>query len=93
MVALAGELGQQAGVLGVALDKAVASVIVEAPPDRSVLAEVVDADDLVSGLKKVGDEVAADEAGRAGDEDFQRRMGPVMPQMSTTSRPSSSNAR
>jgi hypothetical protein len=47
----------------------------------------------VAGLQQLRDQVPADEAGRAGDEDFQSLMGPVIPQMSTTSRPSSSRPR
>jgi hypothetical protein len=67
LVAVGGELGQQLRVLGVALDKSVARVSVEAALDRSVLAEVVDADDLVAGPQEVGYEVSADEPGCAGD--------------------------
>ena len=36
----------------------------------AVLGEVVEADDLVAGLQQLFDQIAADEAGRAGDEDF-----------------------
>ena len=91
LVAVRGELGQKLRVLGVALDEVVARVAIEAALDRPVLAEVVDADNFMPRLQQVGDEVAADEAGGAGDKDLQSRMGPVMPQMSTTSRPSSSS--
>src|SRR6202022_1534520 len=37
-------------------------------------------------LRRLGEEVSADEAGGAGDENLQSRIGPVMPQTSTTSR-------
>ena len=93
MVGVGGKLGQKFGVLGVAFHEPVARVAVIAAPHGPVLAVVVDAYDLVPGLEQLGDEVPADEAGRSRDENFQRRMGPVMPQMSTTSRPSSSSWR
>src|SRR6266550_677570 len=91
MVAVHRELGQEPGVLGVAVDQAVARIVVKRPRDRAVLAEVVDADHLVPGVEKLGDQVPANKTSCAGDEDLQRRMGPVTPQMSTTSRPSSSS--
>jgi hypothetical protein len=91
MVAVGRQVDHQLRVFGVALDKAIAGMAVEAAADRSVLAEVVDADDLMTGLQQLGNEIAADEAGGAGDEDLQSLMGPVMPQMSTTSRPLSSS--
>ena len=91
LVALGRELGQQLRVFGVALDQPVAGVVVEAARDRAVLAEVVDADDLVAGQQQVGDKIAADEAGSAGDQYFQSLIGPVMPQMSTTSWPARSS--
>ncbi len=87
LIAVRGQLGQQLRVFRVALDELVAGVVVEAALDRAVFAEVVNADDLVPGLQEVGDEISADEPGGAGDEDLQSRIGPVMPQMSTTSRP------
>ena len=37
--------------------------------EPAVLAEVVEADDLVAGLEQLRDEVAGDEPGGAGDED------------------------
>ena len=92
LVAVRGELGQKFGVLGVSLDEVVARVAVEAALDRPVLAEVVDADNFVPRLQQVGNEIAANETRGSGDKDLQSRMGPVMPQMSTTSRPSSSSA-
>jgi hypothetical protein len=67
LVAVARELGQQGRVLGVALDETVARVVVEAALERPVLAVVVDADDLVAGVQQVGNQVAGDEACRAGD--------------------------
>jgi hypothetical protein len=91
VVAVGGQLDHELGILGVAFDEAIARMAVEAAADRSVLAEVVDADDLVAGLQQLADEVAADKPGGAGDEDLQSRIGPVMPQMSTTSRPLSSS--
>ena len=56
----------------------------------AVLAEVVEPDDLVAGLEQLGDEVAVDEPGRAGDEDPHSRAGcpsPRAPHTSTTSLP------
>src|SRR5215467_6055635 len=88
-----GKVGQEGGVLGVAFDQPVVRMAVVRAPHRPVLAEVVDAYDLVAGLEQLGDEVAADESARAGDENLQSRMGPVIPQMSTTSRPFSSSWR
>ena len=69
LVAVRGELAQQRRVLGVALDEAVARVVVVALGEPPVLAEVVEADDLVAGLEQFRDEVAVDEAGGAGDQD------------------------
>ena len=70
LVAVARELGHQRDVLGVALDEAVAGMVVVGAPHRAVLAEVVDAHHLVTGGEQLGDQVAADEAGRAGDQDL-----------------------
>jgi hypothetical protein len=93
VVAVHGQLGEQLGVLGVTLDEPVAGVVVVTAPDGSVFAEVVDADDFVPGLQQLRDQVATDEPGRPGDEDLQSLIGPVMPQMSTTSRSLRSSSR
>jgi hypothetical protein len=93
VVALGGQLDHQLGILRVALDQPVARMRVVAAPHGPVFAEVVQADDLVPGLEQVGDEVAADEPAGAGDQELQSLMGPVIPQMSTTSRLSSSRRR
>src|ERR1700674_1541421 len=85
-VSVARELGQQRRVLGVALYETVARVVVKAALERPVLAVVVDTDDLVAGVQQVGDEIPRNETRGTGDEDFQSRIGPVMPQMSTSSR-------
>ena len=88
LVAVRRELGQERDVLGVALDEPVARMAVVGLREAAVLAEVVDADDLVARLEQLRHEVAADEPGRAGDEDLHRRIpSPRAPQMSTTSRP------
>src|SRR5205085_10178204 len=93
VVGVGGKLGQQVGVLGVAFHEPVARVVVVAAPHGPVLAVIVEADDLVPGLEQLGDEVTADEARCSGDEDLQSLIGPVMPQMSMISRPSSSSWR
>jgi hypothetical protein len=67
LVAVHGKLGQELSVFGVALDQAVARVSVEAALERSVLAVVVDADDLVTGAEQLGNEITADESGGSGD--------------------------
>ena len=69
LVAVRGELVHERGVLGVALDEPVARVIVVGLGQAAVLAEVVEPDDFVAGLEQLGDEVAVDEPGGAGDED------------------------
>jgi hypothetical protein len=91
LVAVARELGEELRVFGVALDETVARVVVEAALERTVLGVVVDADDLVAGVEQVGDEIPGNKPGSAGDENSQSRMGPVIPQMSTTSRPARSS--
>src|SRR4028118_2162117 len=53
-----------------ALVERVARMVLEPPPDHSVLRIVVDADDLVAGLQKLLHDVAGDEPRRAGDQDF-----------------------
>jgi hypothetical protein len=73
LVAVECKLGEQLRVLGVTLDEAIAGIVVVAAPDRAVLAEVVDTDYLMSRLQQLGDQVSADEAGRARDEDLQSR--------------------
>ena len=80
---------QQRGVLGVALDEAVARVVVVRLGQPAVLREVVETDDLVAGLEQLRDEIAVDEPGGAGDEDpHQSRMpSPRAPHTSTTSLP------
>ena len=82
------QLRHQPDVLRVALDEPVARVVVVRLRDPAVLAEVVQTDDLVTRLQQVRDEIAADEAGRPGDENLQSRIpSPSAPQISTTSRP------
>ncbi len=95
LVAAADQLPEEIHVLGVSLHQPVTRVVVVALADRAVLAEVVQPDDLVTGLQQLGHQVAVDEAGCAGDEDaHQRRIPPpTAPQTSTTSRPSSSRLR
>jgi hypothetical protein len=55
LIAVRRQLGQQLWVLCIALDEAVARVVVEASLDRAVLAEVVNSDDLVAGLQEISD--------------------------------------
>jgi hypothetical protein len=88
LVDVRGELRQEGDVLRVALGEAIARVTVIALLDPAVLREVVDPDDLVAVLQELGDEIAADESGGAGDENLQSRIpSPSAPQTSTTSRP------
>ena len=55
LVAVGGELAQQGDILRVALDEAVARMRRRSSSrGRAVLAEVVDADDLVAGLEQLG---------------------------------------
>src|SRR5882762_2650518 len=91
LVAVRGQVGHQFRVFGVALNEVVARVLVEAAFDRAVFAEVVNSDNVVAGVQEIGDEISADEPRRASNEDLQSRIGPVMPQMSTTSRPARSS--
>jgi hypothetical protein len=86
LVAVDGQLGEQLGILRVTFDEVVPRIVVVAAPHGAVLAEVVHADHLVPGLEKLGDEISADESGRACQENSQSRIGPVAPQTSTTSR-------
>src|SRR5262249_5234669 len=55
-------------VLGIALDKAVVRVGQGVLAEGAVLGEVVQADDVVPGVKQFFDEIAADEARRPRDE-------------------------
>ena len=95
LVAVGGELGDEAGVLGVALDEPVAGVAVVRLDQPAVLAEVVEPDDLVAGLEQLRDEVAVDEPGGAGDEDAHYSLipSPRAPHTSTTSLPPTSRPR
>ena len=67
VVAVDGELCEELRVFGVAFDQAVVRIVVKCAPHRAVLAEVVDTDNLVAGVNQLGDEISADESGRAGD--------------------------
>src|SRR5688572_20825275 len=88
------QLGQERHVLGVALDKPIGGMVVVALRHPAVLAEVVDADNLVAVRQELIYEVAADETSGACDEDPHRRMPwPVTPHTSTTSRPPTSRPR
>ena len=69
LVAVGRQLGQQRHVLGVALDEAVARVVVVRLGQPAVLREVVEPDDVVARLEQLGHEIAIDEPGGAGDED------------------------
>jgi hypothetical protein len=94
LVDVGGELGQERDILGVALHEPIRRVVVVALRHPAVLAEVVDADHLVACLEQLVDEVAADEARGAGDQDLHSRMPwPVTPHTSTTSRPPTSMPR
>ena len=88
LVAVRRQPGEQVDVLRIALDEAVAWVVVVRAGERAVLAEVVDPDDFVPVLQQVRHEVAVDEPGGAGDEDLHSRIpSPSAPQTSTTSLP------
>jgi hypothetical protein len=67
-----GQLAHQLRVEDVAVDKPVARVGVVRMHGRAVTPKVVDADDLVVGGQQLGDQVAADEPGGAGDQDPHR---------------------
>ena len=71
------QLGHQVDVAGVALDEPVARVVVVGLRDLAVLGVVVDADDLVAAPQQLLDDVAADEAGRAADQDLHRASAPA----------------
>src|SRR5450759_6033303 len=88
LVAVGSELTEQCHDLGGAADETLARVAVVALGERAVLAEVVDADHVMTGLEELRDKVPADEPGGSGDKDLQSRIPPpIAPQMSTTSRP------
>jgi hypothetical protein len=53
VVAPGGQLRQELGVFGVALDEPVPGMGVEAAANGAVLAEVVDPDNLVAGLQQL----------------------------------------
>ena len=95
LVAVGGELGDEAGVLCVALDEPVSRMAVVRLDQPAVLAEVVEPDDLMAGLVQLGDQVAVDEPGGAGDQDphYSRIPPPRAPQTSTTSLPPTSSDR
>ncbi len=61
---------QQADVLGVALDEAIGGMFERCLLERAVLGEIVEADHFVAGLQQLFHQIAADEAGRAGDQYF-----------------------
>src|SRR4029078_7102328 len=84
LVAVAGEPLDELGVLDVALDEPVARVVVVRLREAAVLAEVVDADNVVARLEELGHEVAADEARSAGDQDA--HLGPHLDADSFTHR-------
>ena len=69
LIAIRRQVGEQGDVLGVALDEAVAGVLVVRLRQPAVLREVVEADDVVARLEQLGHEIAVDEPGGAGDED------------------------
>ena len=69
LVAVGGQLAHERNVLGIALHEAIARMVVVRLGQRAVLAEIVEADDLVAGLEQLRDEIAIDEPGGAGDED------------------------
>ena len=75
VVAVGQQLRHQAGVLGVAAHEAVALMVLIALLDLPVLREVVEAHDLVAEIEQVLDQVAADEAGGAGDQHTQGGCG------------------
>ncbi len=68
VVAVHQQLGHERGVLHVRLDQPVVGVVVVAAGDLAVLRVVVDADDGVARLQQLLHDVAADEAGRAADQ-------------------------
>ena len=62
--------GHQIDVATVTYDEAVIRLIVVRPRHASVLGEIVEADDFVTGVQQLLHEVAADKPGGAGDKDF-----------------------
>src|SRR6185503_15176386 len=89
VIAVRGQLLDELDVLAVALDELVLGMAVVRLLHAPVLAEVVDAHDLVAVLEQLGDEIPGDESVRAGDEGLHRTLMPsrVMRQMSTTGFP------
>ena len=71
LVASTYELGEQVLILCVTLDEGVPGMRVVAARDQAVLAEVIDADDRMSGLEQLRDQVPVDEPGGPGDQDPQ----------------------
>ena len=73
LVAVGGQFGQQRHVLGVALDEPIARVVVVRLREPPVFREVVEPDDVMPRIQKLGNEIAVDEPGGAGDEDAHAR--------------------
>ena len=70
-------LAQEGHVLGVALHEAVSRVVLVALLERSVLGVVVETDHLMARVEQLLDQIAGDEAGRAGHQDLHERLPPA----------------
>ena len=70
LIHVAHQFTEQACILGVALNEAVRRMLQRLLMNRAVFGEIIEADDLMTGVEQLFHEIAADEAGGAGDEDF-----------------------
>src|SRR5215475_12315172 len=74
MIAVGDQAAQQLDILRIAAREMIAGMAVIALGDRAILAEIVDADHLVAGGQKLLHQIAADEASRAGDQNFHAKI-------------------
>jgi hypothetical protein len=70
VVAVGKQRGEQFDIARVALDESVIGILVVVSNDPAVLGQVVDPDDFVATSQQLSNDIAANEAGRAGDQNL-----------------------
>ena len=77
VIAVGKQVLQQVNVLAVGFDELVMRVVVVGLFHPSVLAEVVEAYDFITGLQKFFDQITADKTGRTSYQHFHERFSPA----------------
>ena len=79
MIAVGDQVAQQLGILPIALREMIVGMTVIALGNRTVFAEIVDADHLVTGLQQLLDQIAADTTSKTAFNEALKRVAKSLP--------------